>query len=134
MSAAARSSDGGDVMRAVVKIGTSSITNPLGELDLFRCGQQRIRAGAAQKQLQGVPGSRVGRADCAQLGATGGPVCMGPAATALPGRGRGRRTAGSRPLGGVCSVATRARNGVATLGIKVAQLSRNQSSSMCIEL
>jgi hypothetical protein len=46
---------------------------------------------------------------------------MGGPATALPlGGRRGRRPAGTRSLIGVCSVATRARNGVATL-FKIAQ-------------
>jgi hypothetical protein len=46
----------------------------------------------------------------------------GPATALLPMvRRRGRRTAGTRSLVGFGSVATRARNGVATLGFKIAQ-------------
>jgi hypothetical protein len=54
-------------------------------------------------------------------------------AAALPRRRRGRWPAAPRPLVGFCSVATRARNGVATL-FKVAQLNlRINLSSIYIE-
>ena len=99
-----------------------ALLDPLGQLDLLCGGQQRIRAGAAQEQLQGVPGPGLGRVHGAQLGATTSrSVRVSSPAATLPGRRRGCRTAGPRPLGGFCSVATRARSGVATLGIKVAQ-------------
>src|SRR5262249_22372106 len=88
-----------------------TLLDPLGQLDLLCGGQQRVCTSATQKQLQGVPGAGVGRGYRAQLGASGRPV-VSPATTTLARRSSGGGTAGPRPLSGICSVATRARDGV----------------------
>jgi hypothetical protein len=93
--------------------------NPLRELDLLGGGQQRVLASTAQEQLQGIPGAARGvvSLDRAQLRtANYRSVRVGGPATALSlGGRRGRRAAGTSSCIGFCSVATRARNGVATL-------------------